>query len=151
MSQTTYPALDEGSIHIILKHLQDDPNYLENPDCPYTTGTKALFVRTRSTDSEKIVNNIERQIAVLDKLNSQMELQSDRFDDGVLEPSVANAYFRQRTNIAREILELQERLSHVGNVDAFYAKVLEIMEDNMDVDQRAKTIEQLKAVQTKEV
>jgi len=86
MSQTTYPALDEGSIHIILKHLQDDPNYLENPDCPYTAGTKSLFVRTRSTDSEKIVNNIQRQIAVLDKLNSQMELQSDRFDDGVLEP-----------------------------------------------------------------
>lgn len=147
---TTYPTLDEGSIKMILRFLSDDPSYLKHPNCPYTDDTKALFTGPSSTDSEGIVNNIDRQIGVLDTLNKQLEKQSDRFDNGELEPSEANAYFRQRISVAREILELQERLSYVRNVDSFFGKVLEIMEDNMDADQRASVIKELEQVMEKE-
>ena len=150
MSQPDYPVLDEGGIRIVLKRLADDANYLNNPECPYTDETKSLFLGSSSTETEGIVNNIERQIAVLDKLNAQLEKQSNRFDNGELEPSEANAYFRQRINIAREILELQEKLAHVQNVESFYAKVMEIMEDVLDVDQRADAIKQLQDVIDKE-
>jgi len=151
MSEThTYPALDEGNIKIVLKHLSDNPQYLNDANCPYTEDTKSLFLKPTSTDTGKIVNNIQRQIDVLDKLNAQLERQSERFDNGELEPSEANAYFRQRINVAREILELQEKLAHVQNVQAFYAQVMEVMEDNMDVDQRGAAIGQLQAIIEKE-
>lgn len=148
--QPDYPALDEGNIRIVLKHLADNPEYLSDPSCPYTEDTKSLFLTPTSTETSKIVNNIDRQIATLDKLNAQLEKQSQRFDNGELEPSEANAYFRQRINVAREILELQEKLAHVQNVTSFYAQVMEIMEDVMDVDQRAEAIAKLQAVINKE-
>lgn len=148
--QHTYPALDEGNIKIVLKHIADDSKYLSDPECPYTEDTKSLFLKRSSTETTKIVNNIQRQVDVLDKLNDQLERQSERFDNGELEPSEANAYFRQRINVAREILELQEKLAHVQNVQAFYAQVMEVMEDNMDVDQRATAIASLQAIIEKE-
>jgi len=71
MSEThTYPALDEGNIKIVLKHLSDNPQYLNDANCPYTEDTKSLFLKPTSTDTGKIVNNIQRQIDVLDKLNA---------------------------------------------------------------------------------
>jgi len=39
---------------------------------------------------------------------------------------------------------------HVQNVQAFYAQVMEVMEDNMDVDQRGAAIGQLQAIIEKE-
>lgn len=150
MSETHYPALDEGNIKIVLRHLSDNPKYLNDANCPYTEATKSLFLKPTSNDAGKIVNNIQRQIDVLDKLNTQLERQSERFDNGELEPSEANAYFRQRINVAREILELQEKLAHVQNVEAFYAQVMEVMEDNMDVDQRGAAIATLQTIIEKE-
>lgn len=148
--QHTYPVIDEGSLKMVLRYIADDPKYLSDPECPYTEETKSLFLKRTSTETTKIVNNIQRQIDVLDKLNAQLERQSERFDNGELEPSEANAYFRQRINVAREILELQEKLAHVQNVEAFYAQVMEVMEDNMDVDQRGKAIADLQAIIEKE-
>lgn len=139
----SYPQLDEANIRIVHKHLEDNPQYLDNPECPYTESTKNVF-RPTMAKTETIVNNIDRQIKVLDKLNAQLEKQSDRFDKGVLEPSEANAYFRQRISIAQEILGLQERLAHVQNVSIFFASVMEIMEDILDVDQRAEVMDKLR-------
>jgi len=149
-TQPFYPSLDEGSIRIINNMLSENPDYLVNPECPYNSETKSLFQVSTSTEVTGIVNNIQRQIDVLDKLNEQLEKQSQRFDNGELEPSEANAYFRQRINVAREILELQEKLAHVKNVEAFYAKVLEIMEDALEVESREKFINELKAIIEKE-
>lgn len=147
-----YPPIDEGSIKLVLLHLAEDPDYLSKPECPYNEDTRTLFLPsdTTSTENEGIVNNLDRQIKVLDKLNNQLEVQSLRFDNKELEPSEANAYFRQRLTIARDIVELQERLAGIQNFTAFCAKMLEVMEDHMDADGRAAVMQELEDVLNKE-
>lgn len=145
-----YPPIDAGSVKMVKNHLADNPQYLSDPECPYNEDIKALFLPQGSTETEGIVNNIDKQVAVLDKLNAQLEKQSQRFDAGELEPSEANAYFRQRINVADNIVTLQERLSAIHNFTAFKAKMLEIMEDNMDADGRAAVMKELDEILNKE-
>ena len=145
-----FPPLDEASIKIIKRNLDADPEYLNHPSCPYSETAKGLFAAPISTDSEGIVNNLDKQIQILNKLDDQLSEQSRRFDAGELPSSEVNAFFKQRITISREIIELQKELSHVENVDALFAKVLEIMEDSLDADQKSQIMQELKAVIDKE-
>lgn len=150
MKTPIYPPLDEATLKVIAMNLSENPKYLSDPTCPYTPGTIALLSTAISTDNPSEVNGLERQRKILNKMRKQLDEQSKKVDTGDLEASVLNAYFRQRMNVEKEILELEERIHYIENVDAFYATVLRIMEEVLDTDQKDSIMNQLRAIKEKE-
>jgi len=149
MSTPNYPPLDEGTLKIIAMHLKDDPDYLSKPECPYHAKTVAMFVAPISTETEANVNDIDRQKKILKKMREQLDEQGRRLDEDSLETSAANAYFRQRLTVEKEIVELEKQVHYIENVDAFYATVLTIMEDVLDTDQKDAVMTRLRAIKEK--
>jgi len=150
MTTPTYPPLDEGTLRLIAMYMEQDSDYLKNPACPYNRKTIEMFVAPTSTETSSNVNDIERQKKILKKLREQLDEQGRRLDEDSLETSAANAYFRQRLTVEKEILELEKQIHFIENVDGFYATVLQIMEDVLNADQRDEVMTRLRAMKEKE-
>lgn len=145
MNFSDYPLIDEAALKIVIKKLEQDPNYLQSEVCPYSDTTKNIF---NNTKKETIVNNIDDVKNTLAKLNEQLKAQSDRFDANDLAPAESNAYLKTRLAMARELIELEEKLANLQQVNTFYAVVMTIMEEELDeyTDVRTKIMERLKSV-----
>lgn len=146
MTTPNYPPLDEGTLKIIRMNLADDAKYLSNEACPYHKDTVKMLVPPIPTEKTAVVNDVDRQMEILLKMRQQLDEQGRRLDADELADSAANAYFRQRLSVEKEIIELEKELHNIENVDAFFATVLTIMEDVLETDQRDEVMTKLRAI-----
>lgn len=143
MKRQDYPTLDEAAIKIVASKVKEDPDYLNHTACPYADSTINVF---QSTRKQTIVNEIDEVKQTLKKLKEQIELQSDRFDVGELEPSAENAYLKTRFSLTEKLLEMEEKVRNIDRVEEFYATVMNIMEEELEAHQSSAVMAKLQKI-----
>lgn len=138
-----YPELDESDfwkLQIIAQNAADDPEYFDHPDCPYSSAVKEFFQTKVEAAVEKVsLDELERETMTLFR-----ELKE--FGDflNIDDVSERMAYFRTRTALLDKILTIQKGFADVKAVHEFQSRVLAVIEEVLNPDQRTAVMERLK-------
>jgi len=148
-----YPPFDEKvlwAIDVIRQQVENDPEYLDHPDCPYLPKSKEVL--RRIIRPQRIAEEWDVETKGLNKWE-KLELETTRlFEDlkrtkedlSIDDHAGQMAYFRTATSLMDKIVGLQERAMGVKKIHQFQQTVLDIMEDVLDAGQRTEVMERLK-------
>lgn len=139
-----YPDINEAEfwkLQILRQHLEDDPEYFDHPDCPYSETVKEFFLKQdqESASGEVSLSSLEQETITLFR-----ELKE--FGDMLNVEDVAErmSYYRTRTSLLDKILTIQKGFADVKAVHEFQNRVLSVVEEVLTPDQRTAVMERLK-------
>lgn len=157
MDDRYYPELPEGAapaLNTIRLQAQEDPGYLEAPDCPYTPEDREILLRIFGNASpEAGLSSGEEDESSSDISAGQLEdrikslfLEMKAFGDTLDEatPQEKAAYFRVSVSLLDKIASLMERATKVREFKDLMNALLSFMEEQMDADQRTQFMDYIK-------
>lgn len=145
-----FPPLPENAVFaldLILKRLAEDPEFLDDEDCPYTSEEKDFLSKFVAEISE-----VEEAEAELGNKWDRLERESNSLFKNLTETGATlqikdhtekMAYFRTATSLLDKIVSIQERTANLRQIHKFHETVLNIMEDTLDAEQRTAVMERL--------
>lgn len=149
MAENYFPRIDTdcvAPISLVLRKIEEDPTYLDDPECPYLdqmkdmlTGMRALRGETEEFDAMDV--DLEKEISTLYKELSDFGRGLTGDDN-----SERNTYFRLSVSLLEKLLVLQERAAGLNNFRQFVNGVMNIMEDQLSPDQRTNIVERLNVI-----
>ena len=152
-----YPACPEGIdlsffLGTIIKHLEENPDYLDDPECPYEDDTRKILLRL--VPKGNIKNRI-KEIQTLDPEEDRWEFLDREvqslYNDlkkqaevlGTSTSSEKMSYFRTATSLLEKLVSLQERTVGLKRIGEFHTTVMEVMDDILSPDQRTTVMKKL--------
>lgn len=146
-----YPPLDEKPLMTISLIYENDPDYFNDRNCPYSQQLIDLF-RGRSkfhdfdSHGSKDLPSSDDIVSQINKLAKQLENYWSEIKGGEASPQDKNTYFRIAAGLTEKMLSMRERASNVKQFEVFTATVLDILDTEMDVDRRNKVMDRLKTI-----
>lgn len=145
MSERFYPPITEEaawSLQIILEHLETDPTYLDDPDCPYRHDFREIL--TRITPKQRVLDVNPDEINLESEAhNLFLELRESKDHLNTEDNAERMSYFRTATSLLDKLIGLRERANNVKRVSAFYSTVLQVMEEVLEPGQITQVRERL--------
>lgn len=164
MSENLYPAVDEKTVFLIKKFADSIPNYLENPNCPYSQKFKDLISppvvvieqpapveepapATPPSDMTPLFNFIENEtldmanaspIEMYDEIQrmwNQLQTMARGFTSDTEEAQVSS-YLKLSFGLLEKVTKMKQVIWEAHNVSKFQEAVLNAMEDLLDADTR---------------
>lgn len=147
---TFYPDFPENiefSLVVVIKALEENPNYLNEPDCPYNgklreqlqhLAPKAAAAAQVEDFTPRTDDQLEREVTQLldDIKDFGLKLNVDDITEKM-------SYFRTHTNLLEKLVSMKERMGNVKSVATFQAIVLNAIEESLSPDQRTQVMEAL--------
>lgn len=145
-----FPSLSEEAINdieIVRRLMEDDPHYLDDPECPYSDNIRDFLLSisvkgagqrgegSRIPGADDLVEEILDFRRQLDEIGERAR--------GMTDPAVTNTYFRLRAALLEKTLELRERAARVKEVQEFQRIVIGFLDDECTPDQRTKLMNRL--------
>lgn len=147
MTEKVYPKLDENAIRIVLRLYELNPDYFEDPNCPYRDETKTLFTGIKKnvqSSSEITEQNLTTDSLLSSVLQLKRELEEfGRSIKGEANATEKNTYFRLSVGLLKDIIQMQEKLVEVGQYEDFVNSILTILDEVCDADQKTLFRERL--------
>lgn len=151
--QTYFPNIQEDHILLInrvMRSIAENPDYLNNPKCPYSDTVKAFFQKqaapSTSTpdlfEGDEIVA-VERQIQ---KLLNDLEVYGQKLGDG--DTSEKLQYFKTKNSLLEKLLNNMERANNLKQINEFRSIVIQFMDEVLTKDQITTFMQRIDGVLT---
>ena len=125
---------------------EGNPQYFDDPNCPYSYETKCFFkgtARVHDFDNHNTsqLPDTDSVVSQLNGLLSQLKTWGDEVNRGNDESaSDRNTYFRIYSGLIEKIITMKEKASNIKMYEQFISIVLDIMDREMDADQRNRVM-----------
>lgn len=145
-----YPKIPDEfatALSAVAKALELNPGYLDRSDCPYSLPLRSALVALRGAGApvaaifgENLADSdvIERE---LKELLTKMKNFGEKLEG--LDANEKIQYFKASTGLWEKLIGMQERTLNLKKLSEFQSRVVEIMTDLMDVDQREEMMKRL--------
>ncbi|MGO4302245.1 hypothetical protein [Cupriavidus sp. RAF12] len=148
---TFYPDFPENiefSLIVVIKALEENPNYLNEPDCPYHGKLREMLQHLAPKVSPELISTEEFKARTDDQLEREVtELLDDIKSFGaklsVDDVTERMSYYRTHTNLLEKLVSMKERMGNVKSVATFQAIVLNCIEESLTADQRTQVMDNL--------
>ena len=148
-----FPRIPEEtatSLAVIAKSLETNPDYLSEPECPYSDATKAVLLRLAPIkvtgeegvdlfedreDTEVFEDQIKRALSEIKDLGSQLTDVNDKL-----------AYFKAKTGLLEKLIALQERTLNLKELSQFRSVLLEAIDQLCDADTTTAIMKRLQGL-----
>lgn len=152
-----YPRLSEpvtlDSLKLIRRHLQEDPDYLTHPECPYSAELAELLTEILSESKNTLeVISPEPEANETEPEDVDIETESRRLYHemrGFLknldhsDVSERAAMFRTCTALMEKLITIQERAQGVNQYMGFKRLLFEALEEYLSPSERTELLERL--------
>jgi hypothetical protein len=143
MDDVYFPPIDERNLGLIARIYEGNPRFFQHPNCPYSQATKDIFQGTskfRDFDSHTIGDAVPATDTLLSEINA-LSVQLKDYGQSVMQnadssPGDRNTYFRLSITLMEKLVDIREKLSKVKDYELFTSAVLDIMDKELDPDQR---------------
>jgi glutaredoxin len=150
MNETFYPKIEEKNLKLITKLYENDKEYFNKPECPYSSDTKAIFQKTakhfdfETHELSDEVPETESLVRQMNKFARELEDygESIRNSDSA-SSSDKNTYHRLKATLLEKFVDMREKLSKVTEYELFQSEILDIMDKTCTPDQRMAIMERL--------
>lgn len=153
-----YPIIEDGAawrVELILMKMKEDPEFLLDPECPYTEDDRQALARmvdampVGDEDIEFEDFEFDEDGNKWDRLESQTQklfksLLKEQNNLNVKDNSEKMSFFRTATSLLDKLVGIQERAANLKQIHLFHDTVMRIMEDNLDAGQRTAVMDQLR-------
>jgi hypothetical protein len=143
-----FPEIPDDAVQqlgMVAAIVREDPSVLDSEDFPYPDWMKELF-RPRgngSSSSEQVGDDVDLRAEILGLMKKLEEFGEGLSSEDTKE---LNTFFRVKTTLLEKLTTLRERAENVARIAEFKSAVLEILDDEMDKDQRARVLNRLKGL-----
>ncbi|WMC09523.1 hypothetical protein PU634_10385 [Oceanimonas pelagia] len=153
-----YPRLSEpvtlDSLKLIRRHLQEDPEYLDHPSCPYSAELAEFLkeilperknpLEEISTETEP-ANDIEPEDVDIETESRRLYHEMRGFLKGIEKSDVSEraAMFRTCTALLEKLITIQERAQGVNQYMGFKRLMFEAMDEYLTPSERTELMERL--------
>lgn len=141
-----FPEISEDELwkfQIIKRQLEADPAYFDDPDCPYGGQLRRFFTGIQQQPNEESGEVDETTLEdEANRLYRELKEYGNKLDPE--DTSEHNTYFRLSVSLLEKIISLKERAAGVKKVNEFTRTVLNIMEDELNPDQRTAITQRLR-------
>lgn len=149
-----YPELTEKTlwaVSIVLRHIASDPDYLNDPECPYDGPTKAALLKLSDGRDGESAQDQEMSTATLEAEISNLFKDLKEWGRSLSpeDTSEKNTYYRLSHALLTDLIKSKERVASLRQGEEFVNVVLTIMEDELDGDQRTRVMDRLGSYQGK--
>jgi hypothetical protein len=149
-----YPEINENNLKLIKQLFEEDKTFFDDDTCPYSDTTIALF-KNSPTDISDFENedaldidNIGSTEYIIKEINA-LYTHLQQFGKTMRDSDTAsekNTYFKLSAALLERLISMKERMSNVAKVTEFTETVLQILDEEVNVDERTKIIERLRNV-----
>lgn len=140
MQPKHFPSISEDWVLLInrvFRHIADDPEFLNDPKCPYPPLVKDFFTKQIATTSEAPdlfegdeVVAVEKQIQ---KLLNDLEVYGKSL--GSNDASEKLQYFKTKNSLLEKLLNNMERATNLKQINDFRSIVVQFMDEVLTKDQ----------------
>lgn len=155
-----YPSIRDEQVltfQIVLKNLEQDPNYLESTECPYSEVVKAFFRKAISGsgtggggagEAPSLFIEGQDELMVLDEQVVKVLNDLENFGRGLTNADVTEktAYFRVKTSLLEKLLTMRERVANLKEINDFRDTILSFMDETLTKDQISDLMKRLDGV-----
>lgn len=137
-----FPEIPDDAMHqlaMVSAMVAEDPSCLDREECPYPEYFKSIL----RPSSEAEAANLDLESEIKGLMQKLEEFGSSLSSEDTKE---LNTFFRLKTTLLEKLTTLQERSSNITKITEFKTAVLQILDDEMDKDQRARILERLRGL-----
>lgn len=131
MSSDLYPQIEPSAftrIKLVAQMVEDDPTWLDKPECPYSEGMKEFF-RGRKGTKTTTVAEIEGDLDLASEtLELYRTLKSFGNELNGSDPKEFMAWIKLAASVQEKLLSMEERAMNVKRQKAFEAAVFAALE-----------------------
>lgn len=139
------------TLKLLVRKLEEDPNYLNHPDCPYPSDFIDFIESTLPNVSDPSVESISedeeidiaREATVL--FNDMKAFKKDLQSGDIAEKA---SMFRTLTSLMEKLINVRERASAVKNFEAFEHIIFETIDSYLSPQQRTEFLDRLAEIKT---
>lgn len=151
-----FPSIDAKTLvplRIIQAELAQNPDFLDDPECPYSPELKQFLSLLKPKNDPKEPEKPRFLGAQGDKW-SILEAEAAKLYDDLRSFSTAigkedvaerMSYFRTATSLLEKIVSINERAVGLKHIHDFQQTVLQVMDDVLTPDQRTTVMQRLRA------
>lgn len=154
-----YPNLTESMIiqlQVVVKSLEQNPKYLQSPDCPYSDAVKDFFTKNRgvlgsgravSAEVEDLFEGKDDVLVLEEQIKKLLnELEDMSAALGSMETSEKLAFMKTKSQLIERLITMQERVMNLKEVAMFRHTVIGFMEEVLEKDQIADFMDRLQNI-----
>lgn len=146
-----YPPLDEKPLKTISLLFENDPDYFNDRNCPYSQDVINIFRgMAKFQDFDSHANNelpsSDNLIQQINQLAAQLRSYWNDIKGGDATPADKNTYFRIASSLMEKMTDMKERVSNIKQYEVFTSAVLDILDRELNVDQRNRLMTRLKEI-----
>ena len=144
-----YPKLDEKMMEVVSKIYENDPNYFDDPKCPYSQEVKDIYKKkTKYNDFDTHNSELKSSEGLLEEINllsSQLKHYWQEIQSGQgTTPADKNTYFRLATTLLEKMIDMREQVTNIKQFEAFTSLVLDVIDRELDTEARNRVLERFK-------
>ena len=151
MSIDFWPELSEDMLlpfKLIRTRLQEDPNCLQNFDCPYDSDVTE-FLQFFASDSSSDVNldgDTDLEVGDVGEEAAKIYKEIRAFSKSLDKKNTSEfmAAYRTTTSLLEKLLTIQEKAANVKDIKDFEARVFKVIDDVLTPDQRTLVMDLLR-------
>lgn len=142
MSNIHFPNISEDQVLLIrrvLRTINENPDYLSSPKCPYTDLVKEFLAEQsragtgEGTDMFSEGNDVDVIDKQIKKLMSDLETYGQGLQSG--DTSEKLQYFKTKNSLIEKLLTNLERAANLKQVNEFRSIVIQFMDEILTPDQ----------------
>lgn len=144
-----FPPIDEKNFKTIMMIYEADPGYFDDRKCPYSQDFINVFrgrAKFQDFDSHasKDLPSSDDLVVEINQLAGQLKSYWNDIKGGEATPADKNTYFRIASGLLEKMIDMKERVLKVKEYEAFTLAILDILDRELDVDQRNRIMDRLK-------
>lgn len=147
-----YPTIRDEQVMtltVVVQSLEQDPGYLDHPDCTYSEPVKAFFRKFMSSgDAPPDLFEGEDDLLVIDKQVQAVINDLERFSKtlGNADHSEKLQYFKTKTVLLEKLVTMKERVLNLKEINEFRSTLLSFMDELCTKDQITEMMRRLDGI-----
>ncbi len=146
-----YPTISSSMMvpfRAVMTLMEQDPRYLDRPECPYSNDVKDILRRYAQKGGVKADKVIEKTLQNHDDLDRELvevfnELHSIQNSLGEMDPKDKVQWMKAVVSVLDKIITLRERNFDGKKLSEFQRVVLAFLEEIMEPSQRTEFVNRL--------
>lgn len=142
------------TLNLLKQNLEDNPAYLDHPDCPYTAEEveflTSTFLKNEDEAQLPISNSNGEEVdwgSEVDEIRVMLRgLKETRTKIKAGDAQGQMTYFRSASGLMEKLIQLEERAQGVKELSEFKIEVFRIIESEMSEEQRVSSLSRLRAM-----
>lgn len=153
MQDKYYPNISEDQILLVnrvFRILEDNPDYLKDPKCPYTPVVKDFFTNRGAVAAGAVDLFEGDEIVAIDKQIQKLMNDLETYGQGLGpgDSSEKLQYFKTKNSLIEKLLTNKERITNLKQINEFRSIVIQFMDEILDKDQKTIFMKRIDGVLT---